>query len=175
MSVFNSKVENSTDYYGTPKGAFNLVSPYLPEGIAWEPCRGYGAIENYLKDLGREVVSTDISTGQNALVYQPERWDFCVTNPPWSLKGTFLERFYKLGKPFAMLLPCDLVNGTRTKLFEKYGIQLIIPSWRVKYLRFDGERPVEAGAPNTGSAWFCWGFNLPKDLVFVTERSMASE
>ena len=169
MTVFNSKSKDSSDLYGTPLSAFNLLAPYLPSGITyWEPCRGYGAIEGFLRDSGRSVVASDISEGQDALLWQPSEWDIAVTNPPWSLKGEFLERFYALGKPFAFLLPCDLVNSKRTTLFKKHGVQLIVPSWRVRYTRFDGEKPVEALAPNTGSAWFCWGLLLPQDLIFVT-------
>jgi hypothetical protein len=170
MTVFNSKATDTSDLYGTPESAFNLLLPYLPhDKTFWEPCAGYGAIRDYLLKSGRRVLASDISQGVDALVDQPPEWDICVTNPPWSRKSEFLERFYLTGKPFAMLLPCDLVNGKRTTLFAKYGLQLIVPSWRVRYLRFDGEKPVEAPSPNTGSAWFCSGLNLPKDLIFVTK------
>lgn len=169
MSVFNAKSDDSTDLYGTPTSATDLLLPYLkPELRYWEPCRGYGAIEKHLKLQGFNFTATDISTGQDALIWQPEGWDACVTNPPWSLKTQFLQRFYDLGKPFALLLPCDLVNGKRTALFAEHGLQLIVPSWRVRFMRFDGEKAVEATSPNTGSAWFCWKMGLPKDLNFVT-------
>lgn len=170
VTVFNAKASNTSDLYGTPQSAFDLLAPYLPESKTyWEPCRGYGAIEGFLRDRGLDVVGSDISSGQDALIWEPTKWDIAVTNPPWSLKGEFLDRFYSLGKPFAMLLPCDLVNGKRTALFKKYGVQLIVPSWRVRYLRFDGEKSVETSAPNTGSAWFCFGLGLPQDLIFVTK------
>ncbi len=170
MSVFNAKATDSSDLYGTPRSAFDLIAPYLPKGVKyWEPCQGYGAITGFLQAEGHDVVSSDLSTGQDALTWQPDAWDIVVTNPPWSLKGEFLEHFYGLGKPFALLLPCDLVNGKRTALFKQHGVQLIVPSWRVRYMRFDGEKPVEAGSPNTGSAWFCSKLNLPSDLIFVTK------
>lgn len=166
--VFNAKAADSSDLYGTPRSAFDLLAPYLPKGKKyWEPCRGYGAIEGFLRDDGHEVVGSDLSLGQDALLWQPDTWDIVVTNPPWSLKGEFLKRFYALNKPFALLLPCDLVNAKRTALFAKYGVQLIVPSWRVRYMRFDGEKPVEAASPNTGSAWFCHKLNLPRDLIFI--------
>lgn len=167
--VFNATSKDSSDLYGTPDSAIALVAGYLPRVRIWEPCRGYGAIQDYLTAQGHDVIGTDITSGVDALTTQADNWDIAVTNPPWSLKGEFLERFYTLGKPFAFLLPCDLVNGKRTKLFEMHGIQLIVPSWRVRYLRFDGEKPVEYGAPNTGSAWFCWKLNLPRDLIFVSK------
>ena len=95
--VFNAKSTDSSDLYGTPRSAFDLLAPYLPKDkLYWEPCRGYGAIEGFLRDDGQAVVSSDLQSGQDALLWQPEAWDIAVTNPPWSLKGEFFARHEKV-------------------------------------------------------------------------------
>jgi hypothetical protein len=170
MTVFNSKAINTTDDYGTPDYATELIVPYLKrEWIIWEPCCGYGAIHNYLHSRGFNIFGTDIKNGgMDALIGQPSRqFDCVVTNPPYSLKTEFLERCYGLGKPFALLLPCDLVNKKRTRLMQSHGVQLIVPDKRIKFIRFDKGRQIVAPAPNMGSCWFTKGLDLPKDITFV--------
>ena len=91
-------------------------------------------------------------------------YDCIVTNPPYSLKEEFLKRCYELGKPFALLMPLTaLESEKRQKLYRKYGIQLIIPN-----KRFNFETPSGKGGGSWfATAWFTWGLNLPKDLMFV--------
>ena len=56
-----------------------------------------------------------------------------------------------------------LESEKRQKLYRKYGIQLIIPN-----KRFNFETPAGKGGGSWfATAWFTWGLNLPKDLMFV--------
>jgi hypothetical protein len=172
VMVFNAKAKNSTDLYGTPPEATNLLLPYLkPFKKIWEPCCGFGAISAVLLRGGWEVVASDISTGLDALSSLPLEWqevDAIVTNPPYTQKTEFLARCYALGRPFALLLPCDLVNKHRTALFRVHGVQLIVPDKRIQFLRFAGGGVSRASSPNMGSCWFTWGMNLPSDLIFTS-------
>ena len=92
------------------------------------------------------------------------RFDCIVTNPPYSKKYQFIEKCYKQNKPFALLLPITALEGKRRgKLFQKYGIQLMIPNKRINF-----ETPSGKGSGAWFQvAWFTWKLNLPKDLNFI--------
>jgi len=47
---------------------------------------------------------------QGFFEYEPERYDFIVSNPPFTRKLEVLSRLYLLGKPFAMVLPLPMLN-----------------------------------------------------------------
>jgi len=56
-----------------------------------------------------------------------------------------------------------LESEKRQKLFREYGLQLIIPNKRINF-----ETPSKKGSGSWfATAWFTWGLNLPKDLMFV--------
>jgi hypothetical protein len=97
------------------------------------------------------------------LVQQPEQWDITLTNPPFSRKDEFLARAYRLGKPFALLLPVEALGGRRVCLYRQHGIELLVPSKRINFRDNQGELPLGAAFP---TAWFCWRI-LPRKLVFV--------
>jgi hypothetical protein len=52
--------------------------------------------------------------------------DIIVTNPPFSLKLKFIERFYKLGVPTYCILPIDSVYGNKgcVKLLAEHGVEM---------------------------------------------------
>ncbi len=91
------------------------------------------------------------------------KFEVIITNPPYSLKDKFLEKAFKIGKPFAFLLPTKaLGEQKRGDLFRKYGIQLIVPDKRINF-----EIPSKKKSPWFHTSWFCYKLNLPKDLNFV--------
>ena len=92
-----------------------------------------------------------------------EKENKLVTIPEISLKDKFLEKAFKLEKPFAFLLPLTTLEGIkRGKMFKDSGIQIIIPNRRINF-----EIPSGKKSSWFATAWFCWKFNLPKDLMFV--------
>ena len=162
----------SPDDFQTPKEAINCLIPYLnKDWTIWECAVGKGNLFKAFKNKGFEVNGTDIIAED---VYKIDflkdnpSWiwemDCIVTNPPYTLKEKFLERCYELGKPFALLMPLTaLESERRQKLFRKFGIQLIIPN-----KRFNFETPSGNGGGSWfATAWFTWGLNLPKDLMFI--------
>ena len=150
-----------TDEIYTPEYALNPLLPYIKKfKVVWECAWGEGALATHLRKKGFEVRGSNVVNFFDDwhLVY-----DCIVTNPPYSKKDEFLKRAYELGKPFAFLMPLTTLEGIkRGALFKKYGLQLIIPNRRINFI-----------TPNGGSsswfatAWFTWGLNLPKDIMFV--------
>lgn len=153
-----------TDEIYTPEYALNPLLPFIKKNIKiWECAWGEGHLATHLRTLGYSVFGTqgDFLNKGFASCYGDA--DIIITNPPYSKKDEFLKRAYELGKPFAFLMPLTALEGIkRGALFKKYGLQLIIPNRRINFI-----------TPNGGSsswfatAWFTWGLNLPKDIMFV--------
>jgi len=159
--------KNSPDDFQTPDYALNYLAPYLKkEWVIWECAAGKGNLTNGLKNRGFDVVATDILYDFNFLTQKAEVFDCIVTNPPYSLKQEFIERCYQLSNHFALLMPLTaLESEKRQKWYREKGIQLIIPNKRINF-----ETPSGLGKSAWfPTAWFCYGLDLPKDIVFVTK------
>jgi len=153
------------DDFQTPKEALYSLIPYLKKDwIIWECSCGNGNLVKTLKELKYEVIGTDIITGHDFLTWQPKKYDCIITNPPYSIKQKFLQRCYKLKKPFALLLPLTTFETQkRQSFFKQHGIQVIFFDKRINFETPDGDGPGAWFA----TAWFTNWLNLPKDLNFV--------
>lgn len=156
------------DLCQTPPYAIDPLLPYISSALhVWEPAYGEGLLTEALYDSGfKTVITGDIQTGENFFEYTPDAWDVIVTNPPFSLKYRWLERCYALGKPFALLMPLEVLGAKSAQvLFRQHGINVIFLSDRVDFkmpnLGWDG-----SGA-QFPVAWFCWGLPLAEQMVFA--------
>ena len=142
----------------TPKEALYSLVPFVPKNwIIWECASGKGMLAQHLREEGYSVV-----LGENFFTDNFHA-DCIITNPPYSIKDDFLERAFGLGKPFAFLLPLTALEGKfRGSLYRKHGIQLIIPNGRIHFIIPSGKKSAWFQ-----TAWFTYGLNLPKDLMFV--------
>ena len=167
-------VVNRRDRCQTPDYGLDPLVPYLKrEWTLWESARGEGYLEHAIKVNGFQVVSGDLLTGQNYFLDEsiPPVWDAQVTNPPFSLKYKWLTRAYKLGKPFALIMPIDVFGSkTAQALFEKHGVEVILFDKRIDYgmpsIGFEGS------SSQFASAWFTWGLGIGRQLTFskITKR-----
>lgn len=158
------------DYCLTPPYALDPLLPYLgwslPSTI-WEPAAGEGLLVEGLYDAGwteEHVIGTDILTGHNFFEYQPDKWEVIVTNPPFSLKFEWLERCYALGKPFALLLPVEVLGTvTAQALMQKHGFEIMLLDSRVDF------KMPNAGWEGAGAQfpvlWLCHDL-LPEKVMF---------
>jgi len=103
------------------------------------------AIVDALKEHGYSIVSSE---GKDFFECGADDvYDGVITNPPYSKKDQFIEHCYRLGKPFALLLPVAAFQGKRRgKLFIEKGMSALVYNRRVD---FTGE-----GSPPFGVAWF---------------------
>ena len=149
------------DICQTPAYALDPIFPYL-SGNIWECACG----EGYLADgLSKRfsVWRTDIISGYDFLEYDAYWCDIIVTNPPFSLKYKFLKRCYELGKPFALLMPVDVMGAkTAQRLFEEHGIEIMLLDKRINFKMPNKGWEGTAWFP---TAWFCWKL-LPKQINF---------
>lgn len=151
----------------TPPHALIPLLPYLdPAWTIWECAAGEGLLVGGLQASGLRVTASDILAGQDFFHYEPDAWDAIVTNPPYSIKYGWLERCYRLGKPFALLMQTETLSAAKAQAyFERYGVELLVPNKRINF-----KMPV-AGWNGHGAqfpvAWFTWGLNIGTPLKFV--------
>ena len=158
--------KGSSNDFQTPSHAIEPLIPFLKkEWSIWECASGEGNLTKAFTKKGFIVISTDIKTDIDFLKDLPNnKFDVIITNPPFSLKQEFLQRCYNLKIPFALLLPLTTFETVkRQNLFKKYGLQVIFFDKRINF-----KTPSGKGSGSWfASAWFTYGLNLPKDLMFV--------
>lgn len=150
----------------TPSYALTPLLRFLPtDKLIWESAAGEGLLVDALELNGYKVVSSELERGQDYFLYQPDQWDIQVTNVPFSKKFKWLERAYRLGKPFAFLVPSNIIFAvTAMRLLDKYGYGMLAPRQRIDYKM-----------PNKGwnssaqihTSWLCWGLGVPQGITNV--------
>lgn len=122
----------------------------------------WSAFSQVFSKNGFEVVCSHLDKNQDFFLYQPDRWDILISNPPFSQKNAVLKRSCDLGKPFALLLPTTSIQGkTRFDIFNN-DIQLLCFDQRIDFYtgnNFDSPAKGVAFA----SSYFCRGL-LPSKL-----------
>ena len=149
----------------TPYYAVDHIIKYLPKGkVIWCPFdESWSAFYIRLKENGFDVKRSSLSDGQDFFEYEPDHWDIIVSNPPFSLKDKVLKRVYSFGKPFAILLPLNSLQGKTRYKFFRGGVQLLSFDSRICFHDENHMEKVVKGSP-FASAYFCRNL-LPKDLI----------
>ena len=149
----------------TPAYALDPLLSYLPPGALWEPAAGDGHIVRALQAAGRDVYASEIRHGANFFEHTPPfAWEAQVTNPPFSSKYHWIEHSYRLGKPFALLLPLETLGAwSAQKHFRAHGVEVLLLNKRVNFIM--PNVGLEGGGANFPVAWFCWQL-LPAPIVY---------
>lgn len=111
---------------------------------------------------GYDVVRSSLIEGQDFFEYEPEKWDIMISNPPFSKKDDVLQRAFDLGKPFALLLPANSIQGKKRFKIFKNEIQMLCFDRRIDFHTNGDMENYTKGTP-FGSAYFCRNF-LPTKL-----------
>ncbi len=170
----NRTKEGNYDNCQTPPYALEPLLPHLDNKYIWECAAGRRTLANYLENLGKEVIATDIMPykdttpcdflypGAITLNVDP----IIVTNPPYSIKYEWLERCYDLEHPFALLIPVEMLGTKKGQDLFGRGIEVIFMSPRVDF--YMPNKGYEGGGAQFPTAWFTWGLNLPEQINFAT-------
>jgi hypothetical protein len=159
----------------TPAYALDPLVPFLrKDWLIWEPAAGEERmISNTLLAHGFDVLSTDIIDVLPCNFFNCDlpRFDIIVTNPPYSIKPEWIERCYRLGWPFALLVPVETIGSGRVQaMMDHYGVELLLLNKRVNF------KMPNLGWGGNGAQfpvlWYCWRL-LPRPIVYgkITRRS----
>lgn len=165
-AYLNAGHNATSDECMTPYYAVDPLAKYIPKGKKiWCPFdKAWSAFVQILKK-DNIVLYSHIDEGQDFFNYQPDDFDLIISNPPFSVKDQVLERCYTLGKPFALLLPVNSIQGKkRVSLFKKHDLELLIFDGRIDF-HTRGNFVETSKNTHFGSAYFCRGI-LPKPIIF---------
>ena len=124
----------------------------------------WSAYVGMFKEEGFNVIRSSLSDGKDFFKYEPdEPYDVIISNPPFSKKDEVLLRLDELGKPFAILLPLNSLQGKSRFDVFKNGIQLLSFDQRIGFHTPKSMTTSIEGSP-FASAYFCRDFLL-RDLI----------
>lgn len=155
---------NNDELY-TPYYASEPLMKYIPANkIVWCPFdKEWSSFVQLLIQNGNKVIYSHIDNYLDFFKYEPDEYDIIISNPPFSIKDQVIERLYSLGKPFAILLPINSLQGVKRYEYFKNGIQLLAFDQRIGFHTPNSMQiPIE-GSP-FASAYFCRDV-LPNDLI----------
>ena len=151
------------DFYATdPIAIDSLFAVQQFSKHIWEPSCGMGHLSDRMKQLGKEVYSTDLVDRGYGIagidfLKQSKRHGDIITNPPFKLAIEFIDHAINLtdGK-VAMFLKLAFLEGVaRRAFFKRYPPQRVfVFSRRCKCAKnglFD-----EYGSAVAAFAWFVW-------------------
>lgn len=163
------KVANSgNDEFYTPRYAIEPILKYIkPNSTVW--CPFDTADSNFVKMLqenGYKVIYTHIENGENFFDDIVPEADYIISNPPYSYKGQVLDRLFKIGKPFAMLVGVVglFESQFRFDMFKNNDFEIMYFNKRVSYFK-DYNDPKPSLNPPFSSVYVCHNM-LPKQIVF---------
>lgn len=159
----------------TPRYGVEVLLPHIQHlkgKIIWLPFdREDSQFVLVLRENGFNVVYSHIDYGQDFLTYEPKEWDVLISNPPYKNKRVYWERALDLGKPFALLLPLNILSDSVinvTMREREREFQLLIPSRR---MRFYNRKTGETGNQPTFKASY-FGVNIFPQQIILQEMKL---
>jgi len=162
----------------TPRYGVEVLLPHiqhLKDKIIWCPFdKEDSQFVQVLAENGFKVVYSHLDGGQDFLTYEPEEWDIMISNPPYKNKRSFWERALDLKKPFALLLPINILSDSviNVTMREREGeLQLLIPS---KRMRFYNNMTGETGKQPTFKAAY-FGVNIFQQAIILADMELKNK
>ena len=168
-------VNGGGDEQYTPRYGVEVLLPHIQHlkgKTIWCPFdKGDSEFVKVLKEDEFKVIHSHISEGLDFFTYEPEYWDVIISNPPYKNKRAFWERCLDLKKPFALLLPLNILSDSVINVTMKERereLQLLIPSRR---MRFFNKQTGEVGNQPTFKASY-FGVNIFKQQIILQDMKL---
>lgn len=162
-----AKTDKASDEVYTPRYAIEPLRRYLEAAgvqTVWCPFdKEWSMFVTLLREWGFTVIHSHIDDNKNFFYYEPEEhYDIIVSNPPFSLKDDVIKRLDELGKPYAMLLPINVLQGQKRFKYMR-DVQMLTFDKRINYYQDEQFTIMQKGAA-FASGYLCRDF-LPRDLI----------
>lgn len=166
------KIGVQKDEYYTFEHDVELIVKYLkPNSLIWCPFpprekNKPNSFKIVLERLGHRVIETHTDFLETPT---PDRIDYVIDNPPFSIKTKILTRLYKENIPFALFIGCHSIYDSyeRHRLYAEYGLEILFPYKKPLFINNnngDMLLPKDRSIP-WKTAYFCKGV-LPQPLIF---------
>lgn len=165
-STNRGTVRKPQDEYMTPPWAVQALLQHVrPHGRFLEPCLGSGHIARTVGQLPSITLVDfcDITQGRDFLTYNPgHRFEWIITNPPFSIACEFIERSLWMADNVAFLLRLNFLGSDDRREWwqTRMPTALYVLTPRPHFLNRDGTRVLgKNGKPGNDSceyAWFVW-------------------
>jgi hypothetical protein len=170
------------DYYRTPPWVVEYLFSHLPlvDGVVWEPAAGADDMGAAMRNLGMNVMSTDIEPQSDRVqhldffdVRKGKDVEAIITNPPFRTSEEFCRRALSFDQvdTVALLLPYEWdTAGCRLDLFRdepRFLAKIILPK-RISWLNFE-----KKASPRQVHAWYVWDRqnDEPPTILYPHEKS----
>jgi len=159
----------------TPWYWVEILLPYI-EHLKWKTiwCPFDKEDSQFVKVLinaWHDVVYSHIEYWQDYFEYEPKHWDVMISNPPYKNKRAYWERALSFNKPFALLLPVNILSDSminKTMVYHDKQLQLLIPQRR---MRFYNNVSWETLNKITFKACY-FGYNIFKQDIILTDMEL---
>tara|TARA_R110000823_G_scaffold297501_1_gene417627 strand:+ start:180 stop:671 length:492 start_codon:yes stop_codon:yes gene_type:complete len=157
LNYKKSAVEFKDDAYETPKEVLKMLIPYIKDyNIIYDPFYCQGRVKKDWEELGKSCINEKL----DAFTRDTPEFDIAISNIPFSCKEKCMELFFKLNKPFIILMPIDTMSSVWiNKYFDK--LQFIIPRKRLNF----SKNGIVAGSCWFDTCFYCYGINLAKIII----------
>lgn len=122
------------------------------------------AFYRVLTKNGFNVIATSIETGTDFLTAEPPDFDVILSNPPYKNKRLYIERALSFNKPFAFLLPINILSDSViNNVFSDNEVQFLIPDRRMIF--YHSEKGLR-GRPSFKASYIGKNF-FQEQIIFV--------
>ena len=159
------------EIYYTPETALQIIEPYIVNHkTIWDPAAGLDIfpVKDYFEKKGHRVVISDLTMSSEYDFFKyktKKRFDVIVTTPPYSLRKDFIIRAFEIKKPFALLVPVNVLeSNTIRDLLKKYRVSLIFPP---KLTYFSSPEDSKSIKNLPYSMWLVGGIEELPEIVYL--------
>ena len=153
------------DCWATPKSVWQSIRHLIPKGITlFDPFYYDGKSGKDMKEVFPN--NNIVHDKEIDFFHHSVKYDWILTNPPFSKAKHILKRLKQVGKPFMILLPTPRINTQYfIELFRgDNNLQLVIPSKRIHFVSNELNKKSNANFDCVFIAYKC---HLHKDILFL--------
>lgn len=159
----------------TPQYGVEVLLPHiqhLKNKIIWLPFDTEDSqFVKVLTKNGFKITYSHLDNDQDFLNYEPKNWDVMISNPPYKNKRVYWERALDLKKPFALLLPLNILSDSVinvTMREREREFQLLIPSRRMRF--YNNLTGKTGNQPTFKAAYF--GVNIFQQPIILADMNI---
>lgn len=173
MSNFTNKAFTKNDEWYTPHHAWEDIQHFIPRELTvCDPFYGDGTSGHSIRNLGFNTIHEDVDFFTNNNL-----GDIIISNPPFSLIQKVMVRLFEIDLPFIMIMPSSKINTQYASDWLGKGIQLIVPSKRINFVKKteDGKVSDKKSSCNFDCFYYCYKMKLEKDIIRLPDKPLPNK